>query len=281
MGRELQRIGAPFRQPEWSALALMEAPETVAAAHHNFIAAGAEVITTNAYALVPFHIGQDRFDQQGFTLVETAAKIARDLADEHNITVAGSIPPAFGSYQPEAFNADQLEAILTPLIQAQDPYVDHFVIETTPSMIEADSVLTIVKRLTDRPIWLSFTLNNRDDLSQPLTLRSGESLDDIAPILDKIDAVLFNCSQPEEMADAVTLARRLHRTIPIGVYANSFSEIRRVHQANRGLSTLRDDLTPEAYLDFAKKWVAAGATIIGGCCGIGPDHIATLSSIRA
>ena len=48
MGRELQRIGAPFRQPEWSALALIEAPEFVLQAHQAFIEAGARIITTNS-----------------------------------------------------------------------------------------------------------------------------------------------------------------------------------------------------------------------------------------
>lgn len=64
MGRELHRRGAPFRQPEWSALALMEAPEIVRETHLDFLRAGAQVITTNSYALVPFHIGQERFDAQ-------------------------------------------------------------------------------------------------------------------------------------------------------------------------------------------------------------------------
>lgn len=57
MGRQLERSGAPFRQPEWSAWALMEAPHTVLEAHRAFIASGADVISSNSYALVPFHIG--------------------------------------------------------------------------------------------------------------------------------------------------------------------------------------------------------------------------------
>ena len=47
-GRQLKRIGAPFRQPEWSALALIEAPQFVSQVHADFVAAGAEVITTNS-----------------------------------------------------------------------------------------------------------------------------------------------------------------------------------------------------------------------------------------
>ncbi len=65
MGRELARRGAPFRQPEWSALALMEAPETVREVHQAYVASGARVITTNSYALVPFHIGDERFFAEG------------------------------------------------------------------------------------------------------------------------------------------------------------------------------------------------------------------------
>lgn len=77
MGRELLRIGAPFRQPEWSALALMDGPEWVVQAHHNFVEAGAQVITTNSYACVPFHIGQERFETNGHQLVALAGQLAR------------------------------------------------------------------------------------------------------------------------------------------------------------------------------------------------------------
>ena len=80
-GRELERIGAPFRQPEWSALALMEAPEFVRKVHDNYIEAGADVVTTNSYAVVPFHIGDERFEADGAMLAARAARIAREAAD--------------------------------------------------------------------------------------------------------------------------------------------------------------------------------------------------------
>ena len=74
MGRELMRIGAPFRQPEWSALALIEDPEWVVRAHTNFIDAGAQVITTNSYAIVPFHISDDLFAPDGRRLAEVSGQ---------------------------------------------------------------------------------------------------------------------------------------------------------------------------------------------------------------
>ena len=119
MGRELKKIGAPFRQPEWSALALMQSPELVSDVHTHFLNAGAAVITTNTYALVPFHIGDQTFNEQAFKLAETAAKLARDAVNaqqgeqEGNLSVAGCIPPAFGSYRPDLFDASRVCLLYT------------------------------------------------------------------------------------------------------------------------------------------------------------------------
>lgn len=274
MGRELQRIGAPFRQPEWSALALMDAPEMVKRAHRNFIDAGAEIITTNTYALVPFHIGQGK-DVDG--LARLAVQCAKDAIGDDDVKIAGCIPPAFGSYKPELFVIDQVETILAPLILAQKDDIDYWLVETMSSTNEAVAVIDLIKRHSTLPIYVSFTLNNRDDLSLPTRLRSDESINDIEPILTQIDAVLFNCSQPEEMEDAIKVVRTMDKDIQIGAYANNFSEIKRTANANEGLSESREDITPEVYLNFAKLWVNAGATIIGGCCGITPNHINLLA----
>ncbi|MEC8230891.1 MAG: homocysteine S-methyltransferase family protein [Pseudomonadota bacterium] len=46
------------------------------------------------------------------------------------------------------------------------------------------------------------------------------------------------------------------------------------------LSTLREDVSPDKYRSFAERWVDAGASVIGGCCGIGPEHIAELNELR-
>ena len=105
MGRELQRRGAPFRQPEWSALALSEAPQAVEAVHAAYIDSGANVITSNSYAVVPFHIGEARFAQEGQALAALAGELARRAvqASGKAVQVAGSLPPLFGSYRPDLF----------------------------------------------------------------------------------------------------------------------------------------------------------------------------------
>ena len=68
--------------PEWSALALIEAPDTVRAAHAAFARAGAEVLTTNAYAVVPFHLGDERFEADGGRLAALSAELTQQAADD-------------------------------------------------------------------------------------------------------------------------------------------------------------------------------------------------------
>lgn len=286
MGRELMRAGAPFRQPEWSALALMLAPDTVRQAHQRFVDAGAEVITTNSYALVPFHIGEDRFTSDGQKLADLAGRLAREAADKapRKVHVAGSLPPLFGSYRPDLFDEQDAPRVIRPLIDGLSPHVDLWLAETQGSLAEVRFARAALKA-DKRPFWASFTLDDdNEDLSRP-KLRSGECVAmAVGAALDLgVDAILFNCSQPEVMAGALDAARSVReaRNVPvrIGVYANAFPP-QREEAANDGLSDIRADLTPDNYARFAGEWRKLGADILGGCCGIGPEHIAALRQLR-
>ena len=82
------------------------------------------------------------------------------------------------------------------------------------------------------------------------------------------------------MEDAITAAHAsfMDKHSPlIGVYANAFSLADDKYEgANATLHQLREDITPDAYADYAERWIAAGAGIIGGCCGISARHIKCL-----
>ena len=281
IGRELMRMGAPFRQPEWSALALIEAPEAVSQAHAAFIAAGADVITANAYAVVPYHIGADRFDKEGPSLAARAGQLARTAAEAaaSAVRVAGCLPPLCGSYRPDLFDAANAVRTLATLIAAQGPYVDLWLGETLSSIAEAEAIGAALSG-DARPLWLSFTLAD-DDPTTP-RLRSQEAVADVVATAVALGAraVLFNCCRPEAMGPALDEARRALRDckgdVATGAYANAFQPRPEGAEANSDILRLRTDLDPPGYLGFARDWVARGATIIGGCCGIGPEHIAAL-----
>lgn len=282
MGRELQRSGAPFRQPEWSALALSEAPEAVVGVHAAFIAAGAQVITSNSYAVVPFHIGEARFAREGLQLASVAGQLARRAADAsaQPVQVAGSLPPLFGSYRPDLFQPERVAEVLTPLLQGLAPHVDLWLAETQSSIAEVRAIHSHLPA-DGKPFWVSFTLQDEEVDSVP-RLRSGElvahAIEAVAGL--GVAAVLFNCSQPEVIGAALEVARTVidarQADIAIGAYANAFPPQPKQATANDGLDELREDLDPPGYLVWARDWRARGASLIGGCCGIGPEHIAEI-----
>ncbi|ASP49423.1 homocysteine S-methyltransferase family protein [Cognaticolwellia beringensis] len=302
MGRELERIGAPFQQPEWSAHALIESPHYVSQVHRNFINAGAEIITTNTYALVPFHIGEKRFKEQGADLIKLAAKLARDCVNDNDVgdldvsgnvnvnskvLVAGCIPPVLGSYRPDLFSVTQAKPLLEALIVNQEADIDFWLAETISSIEEAAMIKARTAQ-TIKPTWIAFTV--KDEINTESRLRSGETVfAAVSQIAGQhVSAILFNCSAVEVMesvlinAKQALLALGLEGKVQLGVYANNFPPIGELREANNdeGLSIIRNDISPIRYREFVSAWINAGASIVGGCCGVSPDHIKKLSELK-
>ncbi|MGB2080029.1 MAG: homocysteine S-methyltransferase family protein [Vibrio sp.] len=288
MGRELKALGAPFSQPLWSAQALIEAPEFVIKAHRNFIQAGAQIITTNAYACVPFHLGDALYQDKGFELAQQAAQYAQVAANQANqanqeVQVAASIPPALGSYRPDLFDAQVATPIIQTLVDAQAAYVDLWLAETISSLEEFETVAAVLSQ-TSKPSYYAFSL--QDEISDVAKIRSTETVTQAAEkvCLAQGAGILFNCSIPEVMEQAIKDAKAVFDAhgveLEIGVYANNFTPIKANQQANSDLKGMRE-LSAQDYVEFAKIWQQAGASIVGGCCGIFPEHIQAVSQWNA
>ena len=135
----------------------------------------------------------------------------------------------------------------------------------------------MVRWRAGKPVWLSVSVDDRDGTR----LRSGEPVAALAEVIAQhpTAAVLANCSMPEAMEAAMAALKPLG--LPFGAYANGFSEISSLplpdtHDAPAYCG--RHDLTPEKYTAFALRWVDMGATIVGGCCEVGPAHIRHLAA---
>jgi S-methylmethionine-dependent homocysteine/selenocysteine methylase len=293
MSRELIGLNAPFRQPEWTALSLLEGTHFVSQVHRNFINAGADVITTNSYAIVPFHIGEDRFWKSGEDLAALAGRLAREEADRAwqndgvRVLVAGSLPPIFGSYEPAKFDARRVRKYLEVLVRGMEPYVDIWLGETLSVIEEARAVLDVTK-LGGKPVWIAFTPDDsgRHPPNSP-GLRSGESIEDVAQwsMSAGIEALLFNCCRPEWIDNIIGITNKVYaentkdKSVPLlGAYANAFLPRPDDYAANSDICGTDITLTADAYRDFASLWLERGAGIVGGCCGIGHGHIQQLAS---
>lgn len=275
MGQELvARAGSSTSL--WSVQALLDNPEMVRSVHDEYFLSGADVATTNTYSILP-----DRLEKHGLTdkleeLQNLACQLAVDARDFNGKgIVAGSLGPQGFSYRPDlAPPANVAAEIYSKLCKIQSNYVDVFIAETMSSIDQARGALMGASGF-NKPIWLALSVNDKDGTK----LRSGENISDILPLLNeyKPAAVLINCSAPEAVSTALPLLRAAK--IPIGGYANGFVEIAKDFNkigATVDMLKSRSDLNPEEYANFAKDWINSGATLIGGCCEVGPAHIAEL-----
>lgn len=275
MGQELfLRSGKPA-SPLFSAQAMMDDPEMVIQLHCDFIEAGAELISLNAYAATPERLSRDA-DVSLFEQIQKAAVRAACVAREKMekpVRIAGCLPPLVASYHADLVPPkDQAIASYQRIVEQQEPAVDLFIAETMSSVAEARYVCDAVAK-TDKPIWVSFTVNDNDGT----VLRSGETLQVgvDAAVAAKADGILVNCSSPEAIGQSMAVLSKLD--IPVGGMANGYVSASDL-QAGGGVDALatRDDLGPAEYADHAMAWAGAGATLIGGCCGVGPAHISEI-----
>jgi S-methylmethionine-dependent homocysteine/selenocysteine methylase len=201
-----------------------------------------------------------------------AALIARDNSQKP-VRIAGCLPPLVASYHTELIPPEnQARASYELIIQQQTHSVDLFIAETMSSVAEARYVCDAVAN-TDKPVWVSFTVDDRDGTC----LRSGEALmaGVEGAVIRGAEVVLVNCSTPEAVGQSMAILSK--QDLLFGGMANGYVAAAEL-KAGDTVDTLatRDDLDPNGYAEHAMSWVEQGATMIGGCCGVGPAHIAEL-----
>jgi S-methylmethionine-dependent homocysteine/selenocysteine methylase len=255
---------------------MLDEPEIVSAVHRDYVDAGATVLTLNSYSATPERLArqgrEDLFEPLQARAIELAER-ARDAAG-HDVALAGCLPPLVASYRPDV--APDPEAALATyrrIVAAQADHVDLFLGETLASIPEAVAAATAAAE-SGLPVWISVTVDD-DDGS---LLRSGEPLGEaVAAMIDAdIDARLLNCSQPEAVSAAWPVFTAQPGTT--GAYANGFTSVASLEPGGTVASLeARRDLTPAAYAEFALEWVEGGASIVGGCCEVGPAHIRHLA----
>ncbi len=277
-GQELGRRWQDDRPGLWGGQALMDAPETVVGVHRDFIDAGADVITTHTYTTTRRRLGEAwaRYTDRATAL----AQRARQQSGRDHVAIAGCLPPLFGSYQPERVPpVSELEPLYREQADRLAPHVDCLLAETLSTASEAVAAARAA-RAVDRPLWVSWTI--ADDATG--RLRSGESIADAVAAIDGlgVEAVLLNCSLPESI-DVALPELAAHAARPFGAYANGFTAIPAGFDVADGanLPDKREDLDPARYAGAVEPWLAQGVRIIGGCCEVGPAHIARLASLLA
>ncbi len=282
MGRELRFRGVEILDTIWSANALLTAPDVVRDINRDYIAAGADIITTNTYSTIRGDLAKEGIEDQFERLNLLACSLAVEARAEfaRPVWIAGSLPPLHGSYRPDLVRPfEEIEPLYREQALILAPHVDLLLCETMSSAAEALAAASAATQ-TGKPVWVSFTLHE----DQSGRLRSGESVTDALAALNHlpISGFLANCCAPESITAALpelVASGARH----VGGYANTFTPVPTTwtldgSEPTDGLISLRDDLDPASYAAFASEWLALGATVIGGCCGTRPAHIQALAT---
>jgi homocysteine S-methyltransferase len=275
LGTLLEQRGNDLTSELWSARMLVESPDEIRAAHRDFFVAGAAVGISASYqvsyeGLSAAGLGRSETDLLLRRSVELLADARRDVDGER--WIAASIGPygamlADGSeYRGDyGLSVAELRDWHAPRLQVlAEAGADVLAIETIPSLAEVEAVLSSVSG-AGVPAWLAVTASLG-------TLRSGESLAEafaIAHEVDEVIAVGINCSDPLDVAGAITAARSVTDKA-IVVYPNSGEQWDAKNRRWMGVPGFPSSLV--------REWRDAGASLVGGCCRVGPAEIAQIAA---
>ncbi|WP_170364950.1 homocysteine S-methyltransferase family protein [Ruegeria arenilitoris] len=276
IGQELVKRRGEQPTALWSTRVMIDEPGLVGDIHRDYFDRGATVATTNTYAVHRSRLVRAGIEDQLEQLIDAALTQAELARDGRAGRIAGALGPLLATYRPD-LNPDPDEAAqkFAELVRLMQNRVDLFLIETVSSVTEAEGALRGTEGC-GKPVWLALSVMDEDGKR----LRSGEPLGAIAPLLERFDpqAVLINCTRPEAVPAALEILATLQR--PYGAYANGFTRISDGFLKDAptvDALEARHDLDPSAYAAHAMSWVDQGATIIGGCCEVGPEHIEALA----
>jgi S-methylmethionine-dependent homocysteine/selenocysteine methylase len=279
IGQELVKRGSGAATPLWSTSVMMDEPDLVREVHADYFAVGATIATTNTYAVHRNRLAREGAEDQLGPLTHTAVDQAVAARDAHGKgRVAGALGPLLASFRPDLMpDVGLATERFAEIIRLMGDQIDLVLAETVSSLQEAEGVFQgYAASGTDKPLWIGLSV---DDIDGTM-LRSGEPLAVVASMMAhyKPAAVLLNCSMPEAITCGLPILSDCG--LPFGAYANGFTMI--TDDFKKDAPTVdalsaRTDLTPALYADHVMEWVGAGATIVGGCCEVGPAHISEIA----
>ncbi len=268
-----EELGESPVGPLWTAAQLVDRANIVTEAHRRYVDAGADVVVTASYqASENGLIAAGLEPMAARRVLGSTTSVARASGAS---VVACSVGP-FGAYlangseyhgryraswaEVRAFHRARLEVLV-------ETEPDLFAIETIPTGVEAEIIVEVLRSLTTAPAWVAFSCKDEARTC------GGESLHDaVARVVADVDAVGVNCTAPHFVEP---LLRSLSVDVPLVAYPN--------HGAhwNADMREWSAHHSDSEIPGLVPSWLAAGARIVGGCCGVGSAGIAELAALRA
>jgi 5-methyltetrahydrofolate--homocysteine methyltransferase len=252
---------------EW----VWDRPDKVLELHRAFINAGSDIILTDTFGGSPIRMRESRYAGRASELNRRATELAREAAAGSDwVLVAGSMGPTGVLMEPygDLTKAAAVETFATQAAALAQGGVDLLVLETFFALDEALAAIEGARTASDRPIVVSFSFDQ--GTKTMMGLSPAQMVEAIGPL--QVAAIGANCGKSLDTMEAVVKEiSRLDVGIPLWV------------KPNAGLPRMdgdvaRYDTTPETMAEYAHRFIALGARVVGGCCGSSPAHVAAIAA---
>ena len=271
-GTEIERRGVPMVNNAWNGGGAMTHPDIVRQVHEDYIHSGAQIVISNTFS-TSRHVLIDGGLEEHFDLlnrrgIELALE-ARTNLNKPDVLVAGGIThwSFTGRFPPP----HQLRANIEEQAAIMEEAGADLIILEMMSDIKRMLILLAAAQRTGLPVWVGFSCR-LDEHGEPILLDGPPLLDGIMAIRKKKVPVIFIMHTEVDDIDACLQVLKANWLGPIGVYAHSGKFVEPNWIFNNVIS-------PDDYASAAKLWLGQGIQIVGGCCGIGLEHIQLLKKI--
>jgi 5-methyltetrahydrofolate--homocysteine methyltransferase len=268
-GTSYQEMGSEIgvAPEEW----VYDRPDKVLELHRAFISAGSDIILTDTFGGTPIRMRESKYASRASELNRCAAELAQAAAAGNDgVLVAGSIGPSGLLMEPygELTQAAAVETFAEQAAALAVAGVDLIVLETFFALEEALAAIEGVRRVTALPVVASFSFDQ--GTRTMMGLSPTQMVQAIAPL--GVAAIGANCGKSLDAMEAVvTEIAGIKAGIPLWV------------KPNAGLPRMdgdvaRYDTSPATMAEYARRFIALGARIVGGCCGTSPAHVAAIAA---
>lgn len=246
-------------------------PQRVLALHRAFIEAGADIILTDTFGGTPLRLRETIFANRARELNRRAAQLARQAASSADVLVAGSIGPTGMLMEPlgELTERAAVDSFAEQAAGLDEGGADLLLLETFFALEEAAAAIEGIRQVSDLPLVVTFSFDQGTRTMMGVSPTSMVTT--MAP--HGLAALGANCGRSlDDMARVVDELAATQSGIPLWI------------KPNAGLPRMvgevaRYDTTPETMAAYTKRFIEAGARIVGGCCGTSPEHLQAIAAV--
>jgi homocysteine S-methyltransferase len=287
MGQELLSRGVEPNGTLWSANALLQNKyhQLLLDTHLDFIKSGAEIIVTTTFATRRLRLRDNKIEDKFEYLNTKAGEIAKRAKELNpHILIAGGLPPQYLTYEADTRSDKEIRENFYEQAKLLNPFVDFFYFDVLSSVREIRLAINAIEILK-KPYLIGA------HISEGIKLPSGEK---ISEIITKIGhknllGLILSCISPENYELNIKEIKNLG--VPFGFKLNGFittkpksSYTKNYYNSKTGnpneILGRREDLSPKEMAKIVKRFKAAGATILGGCCETQPEHIKEMAKLK-